>query len=212
MFVGVSKNIGNGFRVGVGTRLSGGKKGSSSKELKTAEFSQFMNKVQDELNTIVATFIEANGHDFKKLMKEKTDLDELFANNENYDEFISRFRKAKTTIEKVLFAGDDGVVAKRAITDEIFELKEFIEKCYPGFVPTSAAIDDRRSVGILLGAGILFLPFIFSWFTLRKGHTAVARVVAFSWLVILLVAAPPQKNEDINKQTSAQSNSAIDAK
>lgn len=37
---------------------------------------------------------------------------------------------------------------------------------------------------MLLGLGILFYPLFFSWFTLRKGHTIKARVIAFSWLVV----------------------------
>lgn len=211
MFLGISKNIGGGFRIGVGTRISSGKKGPSNKDLRTAEFSQFMKKVQLELNTAVATFVEANGHNFKQLMKGRADLDEVFVNNENYDEFISRFNKAKKSIEKVLFSGDEGIVAKRTITDEVFSLKEFLEKIYPGFSPVSAVIDDKRSVGIILGVGIIFLPYFFSWFTLRKGHTVISRVLAFSWLIILL-AATVQENRQIIDQPTTKNSSITNSK
>ncbi len=40
----------------------------------------------------------------------------------------------------------------------------------------------KRSVGVLLGIGIFFIPYIFAWFTLREGHSSVARWVAFIWL------------------------------
>lgn len=53
-----------------------------------------------------------------------------------------------------------------------------------------------RRVGILLMIGIFFLPFIFAWFTLRKGYTLLARAVSFGWMVLLililaLTPAPP---------------------
>src|SRR5271157_1783695 len=41
---------------------------------------------------------------------------------------------------------------------------------------------NNTKVGFLLGLGILFFPFIFTWFTLRNGYSAVARAVAFAWL------------------------------
>lgn len=46
-----------------------------------------------------------------------------------------------------------------------------------------------RKVGILLGIGILLLPIIFAWFTLRKGYSTVARIVSFVWLAVSLVIA-----------------------
>ena len=42
--------------------------------------------------------------------------------------------------------------------------------------------DSRSSVAPLLGLGIFFLPPIFVWFLLRKEHTAVQRVLGFTWL------------------------------
>lgn len=39
-----------------------------------------------------------------------------------------------------------------------------------------------RKVGLLLGAGIFFLPIVFAWFTLRKGHSKLARVLSLGWL------------------------------
>lgn len=44
-----------------------------------------------------------------------------------------------------------------------------------------------RQVSLLLGIGILFLPYIFAWFTLREGYSTPARVVSFAWLVLLLL-------------------------
>lgn len=58
------------------------------------------------------------------------------------------------------------------------------------------APEPRRKVGLLLGLGIFLMPYIFSWFTLRRGHTTTARAVSFVWLGILLlgmILTPPPK-------------------
>lgn len=67
-----------------------------------------------------------------------------------------------------------------------------IQKLHTG-VPHVEAIrmapPPKRSVGGLLGIGIAIVPFVFSWFTLRKGHSVVERVIAFAWLAAFLVFA-----------------------
>jgi hypothetical protein len=46
----------------------------------------------------------------------------------------------------------------------------------------------RRKVGILLGLGIFFLPFVFAWVLLRRGYSSLARIVGFGWMALLLLA------------------------
>lgn len=43
---------------------------------------------------------------------------------------------------------------------------------------------EKRKLSVGLGFGIVLLPAIFSWFTLRRGHTITARLIAFGWLLI----------------------------
>ena len=52
----------------------------------------------------------------------------------------------------------------------------------------STQIDSggARKVSLLLGVGIFLLPYIFAWYTLRKGHSTISRVVSFSWLFWLI--------------------------
>lgn len=45
-----------------------------------------------------------------------------------------------------------------------------------------------KSVGLLLGAGILLFPYLFSWLTLREGHSAKSRLISFGWMAILLIS------------------------
>ncbi len=51
----------------------------------------------------------------------------------------------------------------------------------------NASAEQSRSVGFGLGAGIFLVPLVFAWFTLRKGHTKIARVVSFAWLAASLI-------------------------
>lgn len=44
-----------------------------------------------------------------------------------------------------------------------------------------------RKVGILLGIGIFIMPYICSWFLLRKGHSKMARIIGFGWLILFFV-------------------------
>jgi hypothetical protein len=53
-----------------------------------------------------------------------------------------------------------------------------------------------RKVGAALGIGILLLPFVFAWFTLRKGFSKVARIVSLGWMIVLfaLLGSNAEKN------------------
>ena len=46
---------------------------------------------------------------------------------------------------------------------------------------------DQKKVSLLLGIGILLLPYIFSWFTLRKGYSNLSRGISFVWLALVLI-------------------------
>lgn len=46
---------------------------------------------------------------------------------------------------------------------------------------------QKRNVSFLLGLGIVVLPIIFAWFTLRKGHSVLSRVVAFSYMILSIM-------------------------
>lgn len=58
--------------------------------------------------------------------------------------------------------------------------------------PNTIAIHSDRPVGMLLGIGIFLIPLVFSWFTLRKGHTTKAKIISFAWLVISIIFVSAQ--------------------
>lgn len=60
-----------------------------------------------------------------------------------------------------------------------------------------------RKVGLWLAVGIIFLPWIFSWFTLRKGHSTVARALAMVWVGIVIIGmARPKAPKGITAEPS----------
>lgn len=65
----------------------------------------------------------------------------------------------------------------------------------------------ERKVSLLLGLGILLLPVIFTWFTLRKGHSMMARALSFAWL-FLLIAISFADGIDPTPPSSASSSSS----
>ena len=47
---------------------------------------------------------------------------------------------------------------------------------------SSSSSSSSRKVGFWLAIGILIMPYIFAWFTLRKGHSVLSRIVSFLWM------------------------------
>lgn len=70
----------------------------------------------------------------------------------------------------------------------------------PFAVPAIA--DGRRKMGILLGVGIFFLPWVFAWLTLRKGHSKPAKVISFAWLAFLTIGMIVSPEDKQSPQTS----------
>ena len=71
--------------------------------------------------------------------------------------------------------------------------------------PNINARPPERPVSLLLGLGIFVVPIIFSWFTLRSGHSSIARVITFSWLLfsIALIVA----EDDVRSTSTFATNS-----
>ncbi|MFT4805304.1 MAG: hypothetical protein ACI9YE_002520 [Psychroserpens sp.] len=53
----------------------------------------------------------------------------------------------------------------------------------------------QQKISILLVLGIFVMPYIFSWLTLNKGYSKKARIVSFSWLVLMVFSVLLPNNE-----------------
>lgn len=72
-----------------------------------------------------------------------------------------------------------------------------------------------RKVSILLGIGIFIMPYIFSWFTLRKGYSNLARIISFSWLIILftlpLIAPKSENSSNYQAENKAHNKEEVES-
>lgn len=216
MFIGVSKNIG-GFRVGIGTALN---TEPTAKEVKDAEFKKFLKLMGEKTFSALADFINSSGYDYNKLNKYDIDMDTLFVGSSKYDEFSSLLKELEKIIRRILEIEDYGIVAKRKISDHVYKIvdftKDYVENYQKyldeGLATKSIEIDysalkkvkveyKPKKVGLLLGIGIFFFPYIFAWITLIPGYSKKARIISFAWLVFILFiissADPVEKKEVI---------------
>ncbi len=54
-----------------------------------------------------------------------------------------------------------------------------------------------RKVSAPVAIAIFILPILFSWLTLRKGHTVLSRVLAFGWLATFIYSYQSGLLEDL---------------
>jgi hypothetical protein len=71
--------------------------------------------------------------------------------------------------------------------------------------PNSAA-PTGLSTGLVVG--IVLVPFIFAWFTLKKGVSTKARVLSFLWMLIALALAGGSQSENPARQTDSSTSRA----
>lgn len=68
--------------------------------------------------------------------------------------------------------------------------------------------NSRKTVGLGLGIGILIAPFLFSWFTLRKGYSWLARGLSVCWMIIVIFALTTN-DEATRSPVVANGNSSV---
>mgnify|MGYP001796643353 CR=1 FL=1 len=52
---------------------------------------------------------------------------------------------------------------------------------------------SERKIGTGLILGIIFIPGIFAWFTIREGYSTKARIISFSWMIVHTIAIAIQQ-------------------
>ena len=62
--------------------------------------------------------------------------------------------------------------------------------------------NDERKVSVLLGIGIFLIPFLFSWFTLRKGYSKLSRIIAFAWMGIAVIGVMAEEPKNTSTVTT----------
>ncbi|MGI2174010.1 hypothetical protein [Shewanella ulleungensis] len=59
-------------------------------------------------------------------------------------------------------------------------------------------VTSNKFINVLFWIGVFIAPYIFAWFTLRKGSSTKSKVISFSWLFVFVMANIlfPNKNKD----------------
>ena len=65
--------------------------------------------------------------------------------------------------------------------------------------------NEAQGLSTKLKIGIFFLPFIFAWFTLKKGVSTQAKIISFVWLLVYLGAGGGSQSENPAKQSASNS-------
>ena len=86
----------------------------------------------------------------------------------------------------------EGIV-ERARLEQEDKAHQLLESALTGAPPNGQLLPTKGTptevgpgIGFPLLVGIFFLPFVFAWFTLRRGYSPSARIGAFVWMVAVI--------------------------
>lgn len=83
-----------------------------------------------------------------------------------------------------------------------------LESGTPSLQPPHATAP--RHVSLVLALALVFAPLVGAWFTLREGYSRKVRVFAFGWLLLLLVVAGQDKNNDVTDAAASSAGQEFD--
>lgn len=68
-----------------------------------------------------------------------------------------------------------------------WQLASTVPEIVSGWKSPIPAPSSRRSLSLGMIVGIAFVPFIFAWFTLRPGHSHMARIASFAYMFLISI-------------------------
>ncbi|MEE1981383.1 hypothetical protein [Shewanella xiamenensis] len=154
--------------------------------------------------TVIFDYADRDGISSSREIK----LDKITVNQFNYFEGFCSTRQATRHFRLDRVKGD--FVIKD--TGEIISKSKFIEHFSVNSKATknnhhtvksnieksTFAVDTLdRKVSPALGLGIVFFPVIFAWFTLRRGHSSLSRILSFLWLAVICINVISGGNDDL---------------
>lgn len=82
--------------------------------------------------------------------------------------------------------------------------KEHSEKATIPTRPSAPPVAKSENVSLLLAVGIFFMPYVFSWYTLKKKYSSRTRKVAFIWMGLLIFVCIESRIQDSIAQAEAK--------
>ena len=155
----------NGWRVGVGTRLKGSK--PSGKDIKEKEFNEFIDNVNKDLKNHMKGFAEIHGENYDEVMKNKG---RILYKYDGYAEFLKLYNHAVDTIDKMIYSGNKGVTARRKVTNDMDDVKNYFQNKFPGYEVEESQIGQKSGYGwkTLIFLIVLILVFILVFISYMK--------------------------------------------
>lgn len=68
---------------------------------------------------------------------------------------------------------------------------------------------EQSGLSWKLKSGILVMPYIFAWFTLRDGVSKGARIISFVWMVIILASVSTQSSKEPIEESNREVASSV---
>ncbi|MDR2099986.1 MAG: hypothetical protein LBP40_04050 [Campylobacteraceae bacterium] len=128
MYLGFSKNLGKGFKIGMGTKLGSSKK-SATKSARARQ-QETADKVTSEINKAYHKFFRANN--ISKNEIDNTDINEAFKDNkvvlEDAKSLMKLYHMADEVVEKINMAGTMSASRRDKLIDITFEMKKIADK------------------------------------------------------------------------------------
>lgn len=169
MFVGFSKNLGNGFRVGIGGNLNSSTRSNkpTQRELQKLERQEFLDRINENFNDALADCLLAQGifPDFEldPNIKSYTEIDETIRIKE---EFSKLFR---VTNDGGRFTGK----RKEELLLLLYEIQDIFSKLNPKHPLYDKYYENQKKIKspkgytftiwlcVITGIPLLFIPFLF---------------------------------------------------
>ena len=158
MWVGFSKSLGGGFRVGVGTRLgsSSGRKSRGPTQAQIAKYEKaaFLKEMAEEANRLLQEFLVNHSIDPIYANKKKLDIDQLFKDSsakKSYDLFVSSIKEIQEIINKVNYGGNLTGFRKDRLVDLVFNMRDIVERSGPGLNVVADQLSEKyKKISIVI--------------------------------------------------------------
>ena len=194
MWLGLSKSLGGGFRVGVGTRIGTGSKGRSNgptqSQIAKYEKAAFLKNMAEEANQLLQEFLVNQSIDPAYINKKNIDIDLLFIKSpekENYEAFVLYITELKNIIDKVNYGGSLTASRKDKLIDLIFNMREVVENTGPGLNLVAEEISKRfKKISIITFSSIFSILSILVAIVLLFGETG-DRSKESNWFFIVII-------------------------
>ena len=146
MWIGLSKNLGNGYKIGVGTRV-GARARPTQRDLANFEKTEFLRKVATEVGDLLNNLLINNNIDPPIAKKYHIPTDQLLAANKQAEKsvaILSKVNEINEILQKVAYGGNLTEKRRDSMIDLILELHRLIDPAEKSLLDTAADTTTQK--------------------------------------------------------------------